>query len=395
MKQRDHLACFASRSEQSKGRVTAEAESRTRSAFQRDRDRIIHSTAFRRLQYKTQVFVYHEGDHYRTRLTHSLEVAQIARSLARYFALDDDLAEAVALGHDLGHPPFGHAGEDALRAAMETYGGFDHNVQTFRVLTELEARYPDFDGLNLTWETLEGTLKHNGPLEGPHCARGDVAVHPDVAAFVAGFDLHLHTFPALEAQLAATADDIAYNNHDIDDGVRAGAFTLEELAELPEIGNALANIDKQWPDIDTSRRIHELVRSLIGIMVDDLIATTSARLNELAPASVEDIRNAPQMTVGFSPDMQAFNAMLKEFLTKRLYRHWRVNRMRGKAKRVVSELFALYIAEPSCLPPEWAAGTDGAASMTTARRAADFIAGMTDRYALEEYDRLFNMSAKA
>jgi len=388
-------ADYACRPEASRGRRFPEPESKTRSAYQRDRDRIIHSAAFRRLEYKTQVFVNHEGDHYRTRLTHSLEVAQIARSIARVLGLDEDLAEALALAHDLGHPPFGHAGEEALDAAMQPYGGFDHNAQTLAILTQLEHRYAEFDGLNLTWETLEGAVKHNGPLIGS-------AVDPQrnrplpwrIAAYVKTHELELATFASAEAQVAAACDDIAYNNHDLDDGLRAGLFSIDDLETLSLIRPALSEVRRLYPRIERPRLIHETIRRLIDAMVSDLIVETKARIAWLKPTCPADIRQAGRAMVGFSPEMKAADGELKAFLFKNMYRHYKVNRMASKAKRVVSELHALYVAEPDCLPTDWRKLCDGPRSETTARTACDFVAGMTDRYALEEHDRLFNVLSR-
>jgi dGTPase len=375
------LAPYATHWAASRGRRHPEPDSATRSPFQRDRDRIVHSTAFRRLQYKTQVFVYHEGDHYRTRLTHSLEVAQIARSICRVLALDEDLAEAVALAHDLGHTPFGHAGEDALDEATAPWGGFDHNAQTLRIVTALEHRYAGFDGLNLSWECLEGVVKHNGPLTAPIAA---------IRAYSAEHDLELGTYAGPEAQVAALADDIAYNNHDIDDGLRAGLFDIEALRGLPLVGPVLRDAERAHPGLERPRLIFETVRQLIGAMVEDLIAESRRRLAALQPDSAAALRALKQPAIGFSPEMQAHDAALKTFLRRHMYRHYKVNRMTSKARRVVRELFGLYLAEPECLPTEWSARTDGAGSARTARLAADFIAGMTDRFALEEHARLFD-----
>jgi dGTPase len=380
-----NLAVFACRAEQSRGRRYKEPESRMRSAFQRDRDRIIHSAAFRRLKYKTQVFVYHEGDYYRTRLTHSLEVAQIARTVSRTLGLDEDLAEALALAHDLGHTPFGHSGEDALDAAMAPYGGFDHNDQTLRILTQLERRYAEFDGLNLSWDTLEGVVKHNGPLSDPP---------PSIKAYTAGHDLELGTWPSAEAQVAALADDIAYNNHDIDDGLRAGLFEVADLADVPLVGPVFADLQRRYPGLERSRLIFEAVRAMIGLMVEDLLAETNRRLATLKPQSVDDIRRADGPVAAFSAEMRANDKALKAFLFERMYRHYRVNRMTSKARRVVGDMFGLFLAEPSTLPTEWRVLADGPATAQTARVVADYIAGMTDRFALEEHERLFNPYAK-
>jgi len=383
------LAPYATDPAASRGRRFREPESRTRNPFQRDRDRIIHSAAFRRLQYKTQVFVYHEGDHYRTRLTHSLEVSQIARGICRTLGLQEDLAEALALAHDLGHTPFGHAGEDALDLAMRPFGGFDHNAQTLRLLTRLERRYAGFDGLNLTWEVLEGTVKHNGPLLGPlQPPRGEVPLA--ILEYVAEHDLELATHAGPEAQVAALADDIAYNNHDIDDGLRAGLFRLDDLLELPLVGGVFRAVREAYPQAERSRLSHEAARRLIGLMVDDLIEETRRRIAAAQPASAAEVRGLGRPLVAFSAEMTACDAALKAFLKRHMYKHWRVNRMMSKARRVVAGLFALYLAEPDCLPPEWSALTDGPGTARTARRVADFIAGMTDRFALEEHRRLFD-----
>ena len=385
------LAPYASRPEQSRGRLKPEPESPMRSAFQRDRDRILHSTAFRRLKHKTQVFVYHEGDHYRTRLTHSIEVAQIARSIARNLALDEDLAEAVALAHDLGHPPFGHAGEEALDAAMAPFGGFDHNEQTFRILVSLERRYAEFDGLNLTWECLEGIAKHNGPLTGP--AASAKAKARGVPATIARYsqdarDLELDGWPGVEAQVAALADDIAYNNHDIDDGLRAGLFAVSDLADVALVGPVFAEVAGRYPGIETSRLIHESVRRLIDRMVSDLIEETRRRLADAKPRRVEDVRRLDRAVVSFSPAMRDHDRALKQFLFGRMYRHERVYRATAEASHVVRELFDAYLDAPDRLPPEWRAEAGAPGSRPTARLVADYIAGMTDRYAFEAHSRL-------
>jgi dGTPase len=381
------LAPYASKPEESRGRLHREPEHLVRSPFQRDRDRIIHSTAFRRLTHKTQVFVYHEGDHYRTRLTHSLEVAQIARTIARALGLDEDLAETVALAHDLGHTPFGHAGEEALDAAMARFGGFSHNDQTLRVLTRLESRYAEFPGLNLTWEALEGTVKHNGPLRGPGI---ELAVPPTIAEYDRTHPLALDTYPGVEAQVAALADDIAYNNHDIDDGLRAGLFAIADLAEVPLVGPICRAVSERYPGLDGSRLIHETIRRVIDRMVGDLIAETRARLAESGVGSAAAVRALPAPIVGFSAEMRENDRGLKRFLFERMYRHWRVNRMSSKARRVVQDLFGLYLTEPECLPGEWRSQAAGPDDPQTARVAADYLAGMTDRYALDEHHRLFD-----
>nr|WP_269331906.1 deoxyguanosinetriphosphate triphosphohydrolase [Futiania mangrovii] len=378
-------AAFACDPGRSRGRLIAEPEATNRSAFQRDRDRIIHSTAFRRLKHKTQVFVYHEGDHFRTRLTHSLEVAQIARAIARTLGLDEDLAEALALAHDFGHTPFGHAGEDALDACMKPWGGFDHNAQTLRIVTRLEQKYADFDGLNLTWETLEGLVKHNGPMDRP--------VPRAIADYVARHDLEIATWPSLEAQVAAIADDIAYDNHDIDDGLRAGLFTVEDLAAVPFFGEMFREVEERYPGIDPSRLIHEAVRRLIGDMVDDVVAETRARVAEARPRSVEDVRGAGRALAGFSAAMAGHDKALKAFLHGHMYRHYKVNRMMSKARRIVTDLFALYMAEPGILPDGWRRSAEEADEAARAALVADFIAGMTDRFAIEEHRRLFDLTS--
>jgi dGTPase len=360
-----------------------------RSPFQRDRDRIIHSTAFRRLKHKTQVFVYHEGDHYRTRLTHSLEVAQIARTIARALGLDEDLAEAVGLAHDLGHTPFGHAGEEALNAEMEPFGGFSHNDQTLRILTRLEHGYAEFDGLNLTWESLEGTAKHNGPLVGPGI---EGLVPPTIAEYDRQQPLALDTFPGPEAQIAALADDIAYNNHDIDDGLRAGLFAVADLAEVPLVGAMFDEVAGRYPGLDESRLIHEAIRRLIDRMVRDLVAETGRRLAASGVSTVDEVRRQGEPVAAFSKEMRNHDRALKQFLHARMYRHYRVNRMSSKARRVVRELFQLFLAEPECLPGEWRALTGGSTPQT-ARIVADYLAGMTDRFALDEHRRLFDTYA--
>src|SRR5436309_9286256 len=377
-------APYASNPEKSRGRLYPEPEHEMRSPFQRDRDRIIHSTAFRRLMHKTQVFVTHEGDHYRTRLTHSLEVAQIASTIARALGVDEDLAEALALAHDLGHTPFGHAGEEALNAEMAPYGGFSHNEQTLRILTRLEHGYAEFDGLNLSWETLEGTAKHNGPLLGPGIER---PVPPWIAEYDRRHPLELDTYPGPEAQIAAHSDDIAYNNHDIDDGLRAGLFAVADLAEVPVAGPVFDGGAQQFPGLEESRLIHESIRRLIDLMVRDLVEETRRGLAEHAPKSADEIRNLGRPIAAFSEAMRNHDRALKRFLYERMYRHDRVNRMTSNARRVVSELFRLFLAEPDHLPPEWRA-LIGGGEAERARVVADYLAGMTDRFALDEHRRL-------
>jgi len=389
--QRPPRAPYATDPARSRGRLHDEPESSTRTPYERDRDRIVHASAFRRLKGKTQVFVAHEGDHYRTRLTHSLEVAQIARAASRRLGLDDDLAEALGLAHDLGHPPFGHTGEDVLDACMEPYGGFDHNAQTLRVLTKLERRYPAFDGLNLSWETLEGVVKHNGPLTFPGKTLADLPAA--IQEYDALHDLELHTWPGPEAQIAAHADDVAYNNHDIDDGLRAGLFTYAELrGEVAMVERVAASVDRDYPGLEESRHIAETVRRLIGIWVDDLVWETSNRLEAAKPQSAEDVRAAGKPLIGFSDVMNEHQAVLRRFLMARMYRHWKVNRSRSHAKRILKALFELFLAEPELLPPDWQKGGDGPGGLKTARRACDYIAGMTDDFAIEEHARLFSLN---
>jgi dGTPase len=383
-------APFAADPERSRGRLYDEPPSATRNDFRRDCDRIIHSTAFRRLAYKTQVFIYHEGDHYRSRLTHTLEVAQIARSLARALGLDEDLAEASALGHDLGHPPFGHSGEYALDRCLKDHGGFDHNAQTLSVVTRLERRYAAFDGLNLTFETLEGLVKHNGPLldaagqaTGRHAKRG---VAQAILDYNGRQNLELSLCASAEAQAGAIADDIAYDAHDIDDGLRARMFAIEEVAAVPLIGKILAEIEKRAPGIVPARRTHELVRQLITRMIDDVIGHSKGLIAAHAPCSVDDIRRAGAAVVAFSSDMATADRAIKAFLFPRMYRHPRIARIMGDAQTVVSDLFARYMRVPGDLP--WR--DTAAAAAAGPREVADFIAGMTDRYALSEHARLFD-----
>jgi dGTPase len=386
-------APFASDPAVSHGRRYRESESATRSAFRRDCDRIIHSAAFRRLAHKTQVFVFHEGDHFRTRLTHTLEVTQIARSLARALGLDEDLAEACALGHDLGHPPFGHAGERALDQCLDGFGGFDHNAQTLHVVTALERRYADFDGLNLTWETLEGLVKHNGPLT-------DRAGHPAeryaahglpraIADYSRAHDLELWSHPSAEAQCGAIADDIAYDAHDIDDGLRAEMFRIEDLAGLPLVDEILKEIAAQHPRLEPGRHAHELIRRLITRMIEDVIAESRRRIVELGPDSVDKVRAAGRPVVGFSVEMAKADRAIKDFLHPRLYRHARIMRIMGEAEEVVSRLFGHYVARPGDLPADWLGGLVPSDLGGRAVRIADYIAGMTDRYAMVEHTRIF------
>ena len=378
----------------SRGRLYAEPESKSRSAFRRDCDRVIHATAFRRLKHKTQVFVSDEGDHFRTRLTHTLEVAQIARALGRALGLDEDLAEALALAHDLGHPPFGHAGERALDECLAAFGGFDHNAQTLRVVTALERRYPAFDGLNLTWETLEGLVKHNGPLTdrsgkplGRYRERG---VPETILDYSQQQDLDLWSFPSAEAQAAAVADDIAYDAHDIDDGIRAALFGIDDIAAVALPGRIIGEIRAAYPALDSSRLVPEFIRRLIGLLIEDVVAHTRRRLAALAPQSADDVRQAASAVVAFSPSVAEADRAIKAFLRTRMYRHERVMHVMDQAAGVVRSLFARYSADSGDLPAEWREGLDDADAPARARRIADFIAGMTDRYALAEHARLFD-----
>ena len=369
-------APYASSPAASRGRFYPETESATRSCYSRDRDRIIHSSAFRRLKHKTQVFVQHEGDYYRTRLTHSLEVAQLARSLARTLEADEDLAETVALAHDLGHTPFGHAGEEALDAVTRDIGGFDHNAHALRLVTKLEHRYADFDGLNLTWETLEGIVKHNGPLlnepPGP------------ITSFNQRWPLDITGWPSLEAQLAALADDIAYVNHDIDDGLRAGLFTTHDLLDWPLVGRHVRAVLDRRGELELSRFIGELIRTLMSELMDDVATTTRANLAGIGSAS--DVRRAGRAMAAFSPAMLEQLKALKSFQMARMYRHPRVMASMSRAKDVVTALYGAFVANPALLPADWEQAARAGVPGTVAR---DYIAGMTDRFALSEYERVF------
>ena len=387
-------ALYACDPDRSRGRLFEEPPSKTRSPFRRDCDRVIHSTAFRRLKHKTQVFVFHEGDHYRTRLTHSLEVAQIARALARQLGLDEDLTETLALAHDLGHPPFGHAGERALDACLKAHGGFDHNAQTLRVLTALEHRYPEFDGLNLTWEALEGIVKHNGPLTdrsgapvGRYRERG---VPVGIADYVKTCDLELWSFASLEAQVAAIADDIAYDAHDIDDGLRAGLFAVGDLKVMPLAARIIAEIGKDHPGLDDVRRGAEFVRELISYLISAVFAEAQKRLKAAQPQSADDVRRQMQALIAFPPQVAQEEAEIKAFLKQHMYRHSRVMRVMGEAEAILFDLFARYQDNPRDLPAEWLEGTQAETEAERARRIGNFIAGMTDRFAMIEHQRLFD-----
>ncbi|WP_336056620.1 deoxyguanosinetriphosphate triphosphohydrolase [Nitratireductor sp. CH_MIT9313-5] len=382
-------AAYACDPAKSRGRFYPEPESPTRTPYQRDRDRIIHSTAFRRLKHKTQVFIAHEGDHYRTRLTHSIEVAQIARALARALRCDEDLAEAIALVHDFGHTPFGHTGEDALDEKMKPWGGFDHNAQSLRVVTRLERRYAEFDGLNLSWETLEGLVKHNGPLETSEGEGLDGAVPKAILDYSALHDMELSRHASLEAQCAAIADDIAYNAHDIDDGLRSGLLTLDMLREVALPGRIMKQVDERYPGLDPVRAGHELMRRQITIMVEDVINNAHKRLQDAKPSSPDDIRDAGCTMVCFSEAMRADEKALKAFLYANLYRHPEVVEVRKAADRVVRDLFDAYFADPRQMPEGWREGLDRADERVRARDVGDFLAGMTDTYAIKEHERIF------
>jgi dGTPase len=387
-------APYAADPRSSRGRAYPESPSPTRNAFRRDCDRVIHTTAFRRLKHKTQVFVFDEGDHYRTRLTHTLEVTQIARALARALGLDEDLAEALALAHDLGHPPFGHAGEQALDDCLKGYGGFDHNAQTLRIVTRMERRYPEFDGLNLTWETLEGIVKHNGPLTdlngkpiGRYLERG---LPVTLAEYAATNDLLLWTMPSAEAQVAAIADDVAYDAHDLEDGMRAHLFALEELEAVPLVADILADLRRDYPQLDTGRLSYGLIRALISRLIEDVTAETEQRLTRAAPSCVDEVRRAPGALVGFSVGAAAADREIKRFLSARMYRHPRTMQIMNAAQGVVRNLFGHFFAKPHDMPWEWANDLEPTDEPARARRVADFIAGMTDRYALAEHERHFD-----
>jgi dGTPase len=371
----------------SRGRLFSEPVSPTRSEFQRDRDRIVHTTAFRRLKHKTQVFVAHEGDHYRTRLTHTIEVAQIARALARALKLDEDLAEGVALVHDFGHTPFGHTGEEALAELLSGAGGFDHNAQSLRIVTALERRYADFDGLNLTWETLEGLVKHNGPLVGPDAA----PVPEPILTYNASHDLWLGSHSGLEAQAAAIADDIAYNTHDIDDGLRSGLITLEMLEELPLIARLLSEVRGRYPDLEEPRLINEVMRRQITAMVEDVIAVTQANIARIKPESADDVRHAGQTMAHFSEEFATADRETKTFLYAHLYRHPEVMRVRESATRIVNDLFSAFIANPGAMGDKYShAGFEDLSPALRMQRVSDYLSGMTDTYAIAAHRRLFD-----
>ena len=375
-------ASFASNPHDSRGRLFEEPRSDFRSCFQRDRDRIIHSSAFRRLKHKTQVFVEHEGDYFRTRLTHSIEVAQVARTIAGALGLNQELVEAVSLAHDLGHPPFGHTGEDALNAEMKAYGGFDHNAQAIRIVTALEQHYAQFDGLNLTWECLEGIAKHNGPVPLPH--------PPALRDYNRQHDLELQSYASAEAQVAALADDVAYNNHDLHDGLRAGVFSDAQAEQLPIVGPAYAAVDRLYSGLDAHRRRHEALRRVFGVMVDDVIRTSAALLAQSGAVTAQDIRDLDYAVVQFSPELWKDLKAIRGFLFQNMYRAPRVVVQREHAATVVRDLFGVFMSNPGEMPGDWGVQISNLPdTQARARLVSDYIAGMTDRFAQQEHDRLF------
>lgn len=388
----DGLAVYASRSSESRGRLYPEVPSKTRGDFERDRDRIIHSTAFRRLKFKTQVFVYHEGDHYRTRLSHSIEVAQVARSLARLLRADEDLAETCALAHDLGHTPFAHVGEDALKECMTPYGSFDHNDQTLRVVTLLEKKYPHFDGLNLTWESLEGLVKHNGPvIKKGKKPKFEITLN----ALKDEMDLLLGTYASIEAQIAGLADDIAYNSHDLDDGFSARLFTLDDMEEVEWVAAIIHAKRKEFPGLDEDLLAQEVIRDVMGMYIHDVLAESKRRIAALKPTCADDVRHASGMTIGMSDAMQKRDRALRDFLWAHFYRHHQVSRLRLKSFRVVQDLFGAFMSNRRCLPPVWLKQVENTPKgwdpvIWHARSVADYIASMTDRLALLEHRDLFD-----
>ncbi len=382
-----NIAKFATQFDKTKGRLYREKEDKNRSVYQRDRDRIIHSAAFRRLEHKTQVFVHHEGDHYRSRLTHTIEVSQIARTISRSLNIDEDLAEAISLAHDLGHTPFGHAGEEALDLSMKRYGGFDHNAHTLRIITHLEKKYGGFDGLNLTWETLEGIVKHNGPFKKKNIPYA-------ISDYISnGMDLELNTWCGPEAQVASLSDDIAYFSHDIEDGIRAGFFNVEDiLKRFTILKTFMKNIYNNKYKKETRRIVNEIKRYIISKMIDDLILETKKNINLLKPYKAEDVRKMKKPLVIFSKEMHLNIFEIRSFLMKKMYRHWKINIMTNKAKNIVEDLFKLYFKEPELLPLEWNKGLKKTNSNLKARVVSDYIAGMTDRYAIREHKKLFDIN---
>lgn len=391
------LAPYACQPDGSRGRLHPERMSSFRSPFQRDRDRIIHSSAFRRLKHKTQVFVEHEGDYYRTRLTHSIEVAQVARTIAGVLGLNTDLAEAIALAHDLGHTPFGHTGEDALGLLMQPYGGFDHNAQALRIVTRLERHYADFDGLNLTWESLEGIAKHNGPVTGPNAdAKHDGPLPYALAEVNAAWDLELSTHASAEAQVAAIADDVAYSHHDLHDGLRSGLFTEDDLMDLPVTGPAFEEVDRLYPGLEKMRRRHEALRRVFGRMVEDVIAVAQNRLTAAQPKSVDEIRHMGTTIIRFSKPLYQELKAIRSFLFTRMYRAPSVMEERARVTAMVNDLFPLFLSWPDHLPAEWQADVRAAQDdVALARIVADYVAGMTDRFAIQEHNRLFGGDQRA
>jgi dGTPase len=381
------LADFACRPDQSRGRLHQEPESKSRTYFQRDRDRIIHSSAFRRLKYKTQVFIYHEGDHFRTRLTHTLEVAQIARSIARALMVNEDLTETIALAHDLGHPPFAHTGEEELEVQMAPFEGFEHNDQSLRIVTKLEEKYPSFDGLNLTWETLEGIVKHNGPIT------GDLPV--TLRDFNKQYDLEIETYASVEAQVAAIADDIAYNTHDLEDGLKAKMFSFDDFRHIELIKDTMIRCDREYPGLEPHRYLHFIIREMIGDLVFDVLTESRKRLKSLNPRSAEQARNCGSQLVDFSPAMTKKVNELRHFLRTRMYHNYKVKRMRHKSKIIVKDLFQAFMQDYKCLPVRWQEAIEATGrpenDTIRARIVADYIAGMTDRYAIREHADLFDV----
>lgn len=392
----EHRAPYACDPSDSRGRLIAEPFSPTRTDYQRDRDRVIHSTAFRRLKHKTQVFIYHEGDHFRTRLTHTIEVAQVARSIARALRVDEDLAEALALAHDLGHTPFGHAGEDALAFSMKDYNGFEHNAQTLRIVTALERRYATFDGLNLSWETLEGIVKHNGPLinaKGASIGKYTATGLPHaIQIYSQSHDLMLDTYASLEAQAAAIADDIAYNAHDIDDGLREGVFNLDDLHDVPLVGDILKEVAALYPGLDKTRTTHELVRRLITGLIEDVIVTARSNVAAIKPQSADDVRRAGRVMVTFSPDILMADRGIKAFLFEHMYRTPKVLAVRDNAEIIVKNLFERYLNDPTLMANEWGAHLSHTGDDMLPRLVCDYVAGMTDRFAVQEHRRLFDVT---
>jgi dGTPase len=386
-------AIYASDPWTSRGRLYPEPSSLTRSDFQRDRDRIVHTTAFRRLKHKTQVFIAQDGDHYRTRLTHTIEVAQVARALARALKLDEDLAEGVALVHDFGHTPFGHTGEDALHDVLKPYGGFDHNAQSLRIVTKLERRYAEFDGLNLTWETLEGLVKHNGPLLTPDGQGTRGSVPQPILDYCEIHDLEIASYASLEAQVAAIADDIAYNTHDIDDGLRSGYLDFDMLEEIPFLAELMAEVRDRYPGLEASRFTHEIMRRQITRMVEDVISVSQAALAEIKPQRAQDIRDAHRVVAAFSPAMAETDKLIKQMLFKRIYRHPDIMRIRAGAAQIVTDLFQAYMNDPREMQSHyWVDHIAGLADAAKARHVGDYLAGMTDTYAISAHRRLFDQT---